>query len=231
MKTAVNASVDELWRCILNINESLRRGNKIFDLQIVEKFNRLINLVLIDVEQEYSFYASKLREIKDNLFVVNGLVVLNVASFGELYVIVQHLYLEPVNIQFWHNIHPAIIVASRELYKDGHFASSAEKALREVEGRLREKFGELKPESFVPVKTIDIINALFSENGLFKFCDISTANGKSYRKGVHLLFEGAMAAYRNPASHINLKCSKREAIEQIILASQLMYVLDKENIN
>ena len=33
--------------------------------------------------------------------------------------------------------------------------------------------------------------------------------------------------YRNPAAHANLQYEKREAMEQIMLASQLMYVLDK----
>ena len=36
-----------------------------------------------------------------------------------------------------------------------------------------------------------------------------------------------MVAYRNPAAHANLQYEKREAMEQIMLASQLMYVLDK----
>lgn len=48
-----------------------------------------------------------------------------------------------------------------------------------------------------------------------------------YRRGIHSLFEGIMAAYRNPAAHANLQYEKREAMEQIMLASQLMYVLDK----
>ena len=69
-----------------------------------------------------------------------------------------------------------------------------------------------------------------SENGAFKFCDTTTASGRDYRRGIHSLFEGIMAAYRNPAAHANLQYEKREAIEQIMLASQLMYVLDKPQI-
>ena len=46
-------------------------------------------------------------------------------------------------------------------------------------------------------------------------------------RGIQSLFEGIMAAYRNPAAHANLQYEKREAMEQIMLASQLMYVLDK----
>ena len=35
------------------------------------------------------------------------------------------------------------------------------------------------------------------------------------------------AIFLNPADHANLQYEKREAMEQIMLASQLMYVLDK----
>lgn len=35
------------------------------------------------------------------------------------------------------------------------------------------------------------------------------------------------AIFLNPAAHANLQYEKREAMEQIMLASQLMYVLDK----
>ena len=116
---------------------------------------------------------------------------------------------------------------SRELFVDGHCSAAAEKAIKEVESRLREKFSELKPGAAVPSKIGDVIGALMSENGAFKFCDTTTTSGRDYRRGIQSLFEGIMAAYRNPAAHANLQYEKREAMEQIMLASQLMYVLDK----
>ncbi len=115
--------------------------------------------------------------------------------------------------------------------QDGHYTSAAKKAVKEVETRLREKFAELKPNATVPAKVADIIGALISENGVFKFCDTSTSSGKNYRRGIQSLFEGAMAAYRNPPAHANLQYDKREAMEQIMLASQLMFVLDKPQQN
>ena len=68
---------------------------------------------------------------------------------------------------------------------------------------------------------------MLSENGAFQFCDTTSTSGKNFRRGVQQLFEGTVAAYRNPAAHANLEVSKREAIEQIMLASQLIYILDK----
>ena len=159
-----------------------------------------------------------------------GAIFLNPAAFGELVVIVRHIEAEPVVVQFWAEIHPRIVNVSRELYADGHCSTAAEKAVKEVESRLREKFLELKTGAAVPAKIGDVIGALMSENGAFKFCDTTTTSGKDYRRGIHSLFEGIMAAYRNPAAHANLQYEKREAMEQIMLASQLMYVLDKPQI-
>mgnify|MGYP002740595124 CR=1 FL=1 len=156
-----------------------------------------------------------------------GAIFLNPAAFGELVVIVRHIEAEPVVVQFWSDIHPRIVNVSHDLYVDGHYSTAAEKAVKEVESRLREKFLELKTGAAVPAKIGDVIGALMSENGAFKFCDTTTTSGKDYRRGIHSLFEGIMAAYRNPAAHANLQYEKREAMEQIMLASQLMYVLDK----
>ena len=156
-----------------------------------------------------------------------GAIFLNPAAFGELVVIVRHIEAEPVVVQFWSAIHPRIVNVSHELYADGHCSTAAEKAVKEIEFRLREKYLELKTGAAVPAKIGDVIGALMSENGAFKFCDTTTTSGRDYRRGIQSLFEGIMAAYRNPAAHANLQYEKREAMEQIMLASQLMYVLDK----
>ena len=153
--------------------------------------------------------------------------LVNPVAFGELMVIICHIGAEPSVARFWSAIHPRIVNVSHELYVDGHYSTAAEKAVKEVESRLREKFLELKTGAAVPAKIGDVIGALMSENGAFKFCDTTTTSGRDYRRGIQSLFEGIMAAYRNPAAHANLQYEKREAMEQIMLASQLMYVLDK----
>ena len=107
------------------------------------------------------------------------------------------------------------------------FDSAAEKAIKELETRLRDLFQQLKPSAGIPTKAGDIIGALLGDNDIFHFCDTSTISGKDQRRGIKSLFDGEFAAYRNPAAHANLSCTKREAIEQIMLASQLMYILDR----
>ena len=197
--------------------------------QEIQRVHQWINAITSGIQADYPFYTATLPRIASILFIDNGMgaFILNQAAFGELVIIIRHIEAEPVVVHFWSAIHPRIVNVSHELYADGHCSTAAEKAVKEVESRLREKFSELKPSAAVPAKIGDVIGALMSENGAFKFCDTTTTSGKDYRRGIHSLFEGIMAAYRNPAAHANLQYEKREAMEQIMLASQLMYVLDK----
>ncbi len=197
--------------------------------QEIQHVYQWINAITMGVQTDYPFYAAMLPCIANILFQGNGMTpaLVNPVAFGELMVIICHIGAEPSIVQFWSEIHSRIVNVSRELYVDGHCSTAVEKAVKEVESRLREKFLELKPSAAVPSKVGDVIGALISENGAFKFCDTTTASGRDYRRGIQSLFEGIMAAYRNPAAHANLQYEKREAMEQIMLASQLMYVLDK----
>ena len=197
--------------------------------QEIHHVRQWINTIAREIQTEYSFYATTLTRIANILFQGNGFNVafLNLVAFGELVVIIRHIDAEPVVVQFWSKIHPRIVTVSHELYVDGHCSAAAERAVKEVESRLREKFSELKPGTAISAKIGDVINGLIGDNGAFEFCDTTTTSGKNYQRGIHSLFEGIIAAYRNPAAHANLQYEKREAMEQIMLASQLMYVLDK----
>lgn len=233
MKVPYQNELYELRKWIDNTNANLSLQLQFFrtqqEIQIVKQ---LIITIAAGIQGEYPFYASILPQIASILFPVNnmGTATLNPAAFGELVVIIRHIDAEPFSMRFWTAIHARITNVSYELYKDGHYASAAENAVKEVETRLREKFAELKPGTSVPSKVGDIIGALLSDNGVFKFCDTSTTSGKNYRRGIQSLFEGTMAAYRNPSAHANLQYDRREAMEQIMLASQLMFVLDKKQI-
>ena len=230
MKVPYQNELYKLRKWIDNTNANLSLQLQFFrtkqEIQIVKQ---LIITIAAGIQGEYPFYASILPQIASILFPVNnmGTATLNPAAFGELVVIIRHIDAEPFSMRFWTAIHARITNVSYELYKDGHYASAAENAVKEVETRLREKFAELKPGTSVPSKVGDIIGALLSDNGVFKFCDTSTTSGKNYRRGIQSLFEGTMAAYRNPSAHANLQYDRREALEQIMLASQLMFVLDK----
>ena len=229
MKLPYENELYELRKWIDFTNANLQFPRLSQEIQLVYRW---INAIAAGIQTEYPFYADMLPRIANILFQGNGITpaLVNPAAFGELVVIVRHIEAEPVVVQFWSAIHPRIVNVSHELYADGHCSTAAEKAVKEVESRLREKFSELKPGAAVPPKIGDVIGALISENGAFKFCDTTTVSGRDYRRGIHSLFEGIMVAYRNPAARANLQYEKREAMEQIMLASQLMYVLDKPQI-
>ena len=232
MQVSYQRELYELRKWIDNTNTNLKLPVQLVHTpQEIQAVQYWISVVSAGIQSEYPFYAAMLPQISSNLFSANMVPSpLNPAAFGELYVILRHIEAEPFAMRFWPAIHTRIASVSFELYKDGHYTSAAEKAIKEVETRLREKFAELKPGAPVPAKVGDIIGALISENGAFKFCDTSTTSGKDYRRGIQSLFEGAMAAYRNPSAHANLQYDKREAMEQIMLASQLMFVLDKPQV-
>lgn len=230
MKIAFENELRSLQSWINNVNARLAStGAVTIDPASANNTCYQINIVANGIANEYPFYSIELKSISSNLFknTVYGTVAVNNAAFGELYVIIGHIIQELVDTTAWREIHPRIAAISKELFCDGYYDSAAEKAIKEVETRLRELFQLLKPGVTVPTKVGDIIGALLTENGAYHFADLSTASGKDYRRGIQSIFEGTFAAYRNPSAHENLSCTKREAMEQIMLASQLMHVLDK----
>lgn len=230
MKSTYTNEIAKLYKWVESTDYQLGTGLSFLHTEAeVQVVCQRICFIMNYIQEEYPFYASKLPTISQRLFSGNRLsgFTLNSAVFGELFIITQQLFSEPINVQCWMNIHPRIIQISKALFCDGHFASAAERAVKELETRLRELFLELKPNTGVPIKIGDVISALLGDNGILHFCDTSTVSGKNQRRGIKYLFDGVFAAYRNPAAHANLPCTKREAIEQIMLASQLMYILDK----
>lgn len=230
MKLTYDNEIRSLQNWINNVNSSLASGmSVVIDPASANNTCNQIKTVANGIEGEYPFYAIELKNISANLFknITFGTISLNNAAFGGLFIIIHHILQEPVNMTIWREVHPRIIGTSQGLFCDGYYDSAAEKAVKEVESRLRELFQILKPDATVPSKIGDIIGALLSENGAYHFADLSTVSGRDYRKGIQSLFEGLFFAYRNPAAHKNLPCTKRESIEQIMLASQLMYILDK----
>ena len=201
MKLPYENELYELRKWIDNTNTPLNM-QFLHTPQKIQRIHQWIGIIAKETQTEYPFYAAMLPGIANILFQGNGMspALVNPVAFGELMVFICHC------------------------------STAAEKAVKDVESRLREKFSELKPSAAVPSKIGDVIGALMSENGAFKFCDTTTTSGRDYRCGIQSLFEGIMAAYRNPAAHANLQYEKREAMEQIMLASQLMYVLDKQQL-
>lgn len=220
----------ELRRWVDNVNQGFASNQPMIAApNTPPSVKSLIGIVSNGIKDEYPLYTSTLTRVADILFVQAGYgaFAVNPIAFGELLVIIRHIQAEPVNMQAWSTIHSRISEVAFDLYHDGHFSTAAEKSVKELETRLRELCTEVPCSISSSAKIGDIIAALLKDGGVFEFCNDTTSSGKNYRRGVQALFEGVFAAYRNPAAHANIISSKREATEQIMLASQLMNILDK----
>lgn len=221
--------LEELQRWVLNAGEAMERNVPlIYQKRQVDQVANLVDQVSEAIKDIYPFYADVLPQIIRKAFVMSamGIYSLNPVAFGELYIIVKHLREEPEDAHIWEIIHPRIAGIAKEMFLDGHYSAAENRCFVELEVRLRELFIALKPGVQVPAKVGDLIGALLSERGAYHFCDTTTQSGKDYRKGIQTLFDGAFSAYRNPSSHENQDLSKQTAFEQIVLASQLMKILD-----
>lgn len=232
-KSDYTETIDKFWRLVQNIDNAVASGaSPSINCDTARSLHERIPILADMARCEYPFYSQVLLEISPILFrsCINGMHILNIAAFGELYLIVRNLKEEPFNLSFWSEIHPRIKSASLELYSDGHFGAAAEKSIKEVEQRLREIFAIAKPMATEPKDATQIVGALLSENGAYSVTKCRTPSERSYSRGVKLLFDGFLASYRNPSFHGNKSISKHEAIEQITLSSQLMFILDSGSI-
>lgn len=231
MKDTSN-SLNELKQWLDSTNNQLQAGSMLYHIKAQTlHVGALIKTVSETVKQEYPFYSEELPKIGMILFQQANHMgyVLNPYAFGELFIIIKHIFQEPSSGRFWDSIHPRIIRVSKALYFDKYYDSAAEKAIREVETVLRELFSEMKPNSAEPKNVCDVMNALLSDPALYDF-DTSTVSGKDYHKGIKQLFEACFSTYRNPSSHRNIVISQRESFEQITLASQLIYILEQKRL-
>ena len=230
MKPTYNSDLIPLRDWIRDINNLLKTGHQVIMnpndfFQIQEAIQRIAH----EIKYEYSFLSSELYVIQNNLFnIMANPPTINTASFGELFLAVEQIINEPINTRFWNDIHPDIVRVSKALYCDGHFGAAADKAVIEIETKMRELFRKYKPGAIVPKDSDTLIDALLSDNGLHQFCNTTEKSGQNYRKGIHQLFKGIFLAYRHPNLHENLPCTQQEAFGRIVLASQLMFVLTAE---
>ena len=155
-----------------------------------------------------SFYRDILSSVRQRI--IRELIELE-KKYGNLDTLEIQDESDPENIAFWNNINDRIKNQAKELYIQCFFGPAAERAVREVETKLRELFHELKPGCVEPSKHGEIIGALLAENGAFHYCDLTTQDGKNFCKGFVPFVQGFLTAYRNPLSHRNHTLTKCEA--------------------
>lgn len=214
------------WIDIANAQFAMCQGNPVYSNNYHQVSNTL-KAIASYVQSEYPFYSQELLRISNILFGSNpwtGAVWVNPIPFGEITIIIKHITNEPYDMRVWHDIHPRIVKVAKDRFMNGFYSDASERAIKEVETRMRELFHESKPGA-APKDAAGLIGALLSDKGSYHFCDTTEVSGRNFRQGIMRIFEGAFLAYRNPAMHENLECSQREAIERIVQASQMMYIL------
>lgn len=142
--------------------------------------------------------------------------------------VLKRRYLRKENTEMWNYVHPRIIQVSKSLFMDGHFANAAEDAFIEINDRVKKLFKNVKPnEAKVPDGDAAMTTVFSPKNPLLKACDTSTESGENEQRGLMLMLQGAMSAFRNPKAHANIKITADEAMRRLMFASMLMYKIDE----
>lgn len=127
---------------------------------------------------------------------------------------------------FWQSIHKDVLLASKELFDNGHYAEAVENAIIEltvkVKHIVREKTGKDQDG-------VSAIQTAFSlENPIIKISDSrDTKTGRDIQIGFMNLCEGAVKFIRNPKVHEKVTYERSEAIQNLHFISFLLDRIDK----
>ena len=120
-------------------------------------------------------------------------------------------------------VHPLIVKKSFSLLNNGHFESAVLQAFKTIETRIREKISA-DPED-VGVKLIR--KAFNPENGPLTDYDLPKAEREAFCNYI----AGAFGYYKNPCSHRDVEMDFISAFDRIVVASDLLKVIEKAKIN
>ncbi|MFM0367049.1 TIGR02391 family protein [Paraburkholderia sediminicola] len=116
-------------------------------------------------------------------------------------------------------LHPAIATTVWLSFMRGAYPTAVFEAMRAVEIAVRDAAGFAQSEHGVPM-----IRKAFNPKG-GPLADPAADEGE--REALSALFAGAIGSYKNPHSHRNVPIdTPREAVEIILLASHLLYIVD-----
>jgi len=120
-------------------------------------------------------------------------------------------------------VHPLIVRKSFPLLNNGQFESAVLQAFKTIETRIREKISA-DPED-VGVKLIR--KAFNSENGPLTGYDLPKAEREAFCNYI----AGAFGYYKNPCSHRDVEMDSISAFDRIVVASDLLKVIEKSKLN
>ena len=113
---------------------------------------------------------------------------------------------------------PTLRSASRELFKDGHYARAVEEAFKCLDNLVKEK-SEL-PDAY----GADLMRTAFSpKKPLLRLNDLLSKSQQDEQQGYMDIFAGSMTGIRNPRAHEHELVDEPEvALELLTLANHLM---------
>ena len=120
-------------------------------------------------------------------------------------------------------LHQRIIDKSLSLYQDGYFSHAALESMKQVELALKEKTG-IKEKLF----GVRLVNQLF---GSGKGIKLKIPLGTDLQEQGKLLFNGAFSYYRNYAAHDGSKIDEVICIRIMVLASELLDIINASPIS
>jgi uncharacterized protein (TIGR02391 family) len=119
------------------------------------------------------------------------------------------------------NLHPDVVVASSDLFLDGHYSQAVFEALKALDRRVRKQSG-------LDLSGRELMTRAFA--GDSPPIDLSIEDGQSGRdeqEGLRFMFMGVMQGIRNPKGHELVKQDDpQRALEYLGMASVLLRRLD-----
>jgi uncharacterized protein (TIGR02391 family) len=122
-------------------------------------------------------------------------------------------------------LNPRIVKHCMSLYVDGHYKHAALEAMIQVEKALKEKAGEGGDIKGYGVRLVT--NLLGKGKGI----KLRVPLGEDLQPQAKTLFEGAFAYYRNYAAHDGTKIDQRICLRTMVLASELLDLMDASSLS
>jgi uncharacterized protein (TIGR02391 family) len=120
------------------------------------------------------------------------------------------------------DVHPRIAGASSDLYRDKHYPEAVLGALLALETFVQEKTGRYDASG--PL----LMQQVFSPDGpVLAFNALADQSDRDEQKGLMLLFQGVVFAFRNPRAPRVLADSSEQALQAIALISLLAKRLER----
>jgi len=120
-------------------------------------------------------------------------------------------------------VHPAVVKKSFSLLENGEFESAVFQAFKTIETKIREKIGANDEEIGIRL----IRKAFHPESGPLTDLELPKAEREAFTNYI----AGAFGYYKNPCSHRDVEMDFISAFDRIVVASDLLKIIDKAKIN